>query len=521
MAKKGIPTFRQCVDARYQNDLVMNGFATFLVILAPMIVLIIVYILSRTDTSYGILSDYVEKATVLCIVFESYVIMIIVYMLYSRLAKHSKRDRMWMLSLTNYAGSKGADTDKLNAWLKEFSRREHFRLRPIALLLLVAMFLFVLWVAVEAIPYIDDLSGGNKDVVISSGGSAIMTLDVAYVAIAGGFILMFLMMLFVFIPTVSFPGSHERRQMAFTKRLYEALGSAGVDILPMTQVVRRMPVFLALVLVIATGGYASFFLTFKMFRDMNTHLMNQWVYEAELLRAVESDGANGFDDEFYDRSPEKVRKGSKRAATKRFAKKTRRMVRQENRLPRILLVAELFLIVLLGNYMLKMIAIGCMMSDEIENYIITLDNWRDIPSQSWINIALLIMDAFFIKTMIDSILGIASRKASSWRKVVRSCVTFVIPLWISAFITNASGMAHIFDFNVYITTAILYNVMLIMIVSYTIRSFYTPAGYDMPKVRSWVRYAFWGNIIPAATAGTAFADDAFDGNTFGDGGGAT
>ena len=124
------------------------------------------------------------------------------------------------------------------------------------------------------------------------------------------------------------------------------------------------------------------------------------------------------------------------------------------------------------------------------------------------------MDTFFIKTMIDSRLGIASRKASSWRKVVRSCITFVIPLWISAFVTQASGMSHLFDFNVFITTAILYDVMLMMIVSYNIRRFYTPAGYEMPKVRSWIRYAVWGNIVPTVTAGPAFADDAFDGTEF-------
>ena len=61
MGKKSVPTFRECVDARYQNDLVMNGFATFLVMLVPLLVLLVVYLLSRTDTVYGVLSDYMEK----------------------------------------------------------------------------------------------------------------------------------------------------------------------------------------------------------------------------------------------------------------------------------------------------------------------------------------------------------------------------------------------------------------------------------------------------------------------------
>ena len=75
--KRAIPTFRQSVDLRYQSDLVMNGPATGLVLLTPMLVLLLVYLLSRTDTVYGILSDYWEKAVVVCIAVELFVIMVI------------------------------------------------------------------------------------------------------------------------------------------------------------------------------------------------------------------------------------------------------------------------------------------------------------------------------------------------------------------------------------------------------------------------------------------------------------
>ena len=162
--------------------------------------------------------------------------------------------------------------------------------------------------------------------------------------------------------------------------------------------------------------------------------------------------------------------------------------------------------------MLKLIALGCMISDEIDIYMFTLDTIRDLPRDALVNVALILMDLFFIITMIDSILGIASRRASSWRKVVRSCFTFVIPLWLSAFVTNASGMSHLFDFNVFITTAILYDMLLMMIVSYDIRRFYTPAGYEMPRIRTWIRYAVWGKIVTAVAANAAaFAEDAFSG----------
>ena len=513
MGKKSVPTFRECVDARYQNDLVMNGFATFLVMLVPLLVLLVVYLLSRTDTVYGVLSDYMEKVVVLCLAFESYVIMIIIYKLYSRLTKHSQRDKVWMLSLIEYARSKGANTDMMSKTLKNVRSREHFVIRPIAMLLLAAMFCFIVWVILEAVPFIESLDGGNKDLVIMTGDTALFTLDVVYVSILGGFAMVLLMMIFVFIPTFIFPSAHEKRQVLFTRHMVNALDAVGVKVMPMTQVVKKVPFILVFPIILFTGGYGFFFLVFRVFRDMNNHLMNQWVYEAELLEAVESDGAYGFDSEFYDRSPDRLRDGKKHSSmAKKFSKRMKEMVRQENKLPGILILAELFLLVLLGNYMLKLIALGCTVCDEIDIYIFTLDTIKDLPRDAIVNVALILMDLFFIITMIDSILGIASRRASSWRKVVRSCITFVIPLWISAFLTHASGMSHLFDFNVFITTAILYDMLLLMIVSYNIRRFYTPAGYEMPRIRTWIRFALWGKIVATSAAGVAaFAEDAFTG----------
>lgn len=519
MGKKELPTFRECVEARYQNDTVMNGFATLLVILTPLAVLLIVFLLSGTDTAYGVLSDYMEKAFVICVCFEAYVLLIVVYRLYTRLIKHSKRDKMWMMALVEYARSKGADTKKLEYSMKDARRKEHFVLRPVAVLLLVLMFMFIVWTIMEAVPYIEDLNGGNKDFVIMMGGQAVMALDVVYIAIIGGYVLMFLAMIFVFIPTVKYAGRHEFNQVQFSRSFCNTMGTVGLHFKPMTQIVNRKSAFLALILMMFTGMYASAVYTFLIFRDMNNHLMNQWEYESELLRAVESDGACGFDNEFYSGLVETDRKGRpKKMSQNKLSKRTKRMAREQNTLPWILVIAEVFLVVLLGNYILKIIALGCMMTDDIENYVVTLETVKDIPFQSWINILLVFMDTFFVLTMIDSIMGIASRKASSWRKVVRSCITFVIPLWISAFITNASGMSHLFDFNVYITTAILYDVMLMMVVSDRIRRYYTPAGYETPAIKSWVRFAFWGNLVSTATAGAAaFSDDAleaFDGAEF-------
>ena len=160
--------------------------AAVVAISVPLIVLFVVSTLSRTDGQYSVLSDYMDKAVVLCLAFEAYVIVIIIYKLYTRLAKHSQRDKIWMMSLIEYARSKGANTDKMRSMLSEVRSRERFVIHPLAVLFLIMTFVFLVWVIMEAVPFIDDLDGGNRDIGIMVGNTTLMTVDVVYPAIIGG-----------------------------------------------------------------------------------------------------------------------------------------------------------------------------------------------------------------------------------------------------------------------------------------------------------------------------------------------
>lgn len=514
--KKAIPTFRQCVDLRYQTDLVMNIHATALVLITPLLVLLIVYLLSRSDTVYGILSDYWEKAVVVCIAVELFVIMVIVYKLYTRLINHSKRDLLWMQSLLEYTRSKGGYTKDMEKTIRKTRKKERFTFRFIPKLLLIIMFVFMSWVLLYATPEISSLEGGNELMNLYIGGESVFAIDIVYIALMAGMFPTFLMMVAVFIPLAKFPYAHENRQVTFSRHLANSLHQVGVKVMPMTPIVKNMSIFLNLFMFFITMGLWYPFMIIKMFRNMNNHLMNEWFYEAEVLKAVESDGAEGFEDKLFEMSPERRTKNrKKKLSRKKFARRMKSKVRGENALPAVLIIAELFLIVLCANYILKMIALECVMTDDIDLYRFTIDTIRDVPLTVFLNTLLIVLDLFFMMGMIDSILSIASRKAAAWKKVVRSCVTFVIPLWISAFVTNSTGLSHIFDFNVFITTAILYDVLLMMIVSYRIREFYTPAGYDTPPIRSWVRFALWGNIVSKKEDAGAF-DDELTGDQFED-----
>ena len=327
----------------------------------------------------------------------------------------------------------------------------------------------------------------------------IFEMDIVFVSIGIAAILLTVMMIFIFLPVIRYPYKHEQRQVVFTRHLANAMAEKGINIMPMTPVVKKMHLITNLIGFLFFYFIWFFYISVKIFRNMNNHLMNEWDYEEELLKAIESDGAEGFKGGLYAQIKSN-RSRKKQMSSRKFAKRMRSKVRSDNALPLILVIAELFLIVLCGNYVLKVIAIDCLMSDNLDVYRPTFENFMDIPASSWVNIALVIMDLYFLMAMIDSVLGLGSRKASSWRKVVRSCVTFVIPLWISAFITRSTGISHLFDFNVYITTAILYDVLLLMIVSYEIRRYYTPAGHEMPPIRTWIRYAIIGSLVTGAAA---------------------
>lgn len=490
------PTFRQCVDSRYQYDLVMNGVAALLVVLVPMAALLVSFILSHTDTKYAVIQDYWPKVVLVCCTVEIYVLMIVVYRLFSRLISHSKRDLTWAGCLTAYARDKGCDTSKLAGAVRDLRATEPVTAKFIARALLAAMFAYIVWVMLFAVPVLESLSGGNETFVAAIGRFVIFKADIVAVAYGVGIFLVTMMILTVLVPVMRFPYQHEYAQVIFTRHLVNALDRVGISILPMATVTKRMRFISNAILMFLTGGLWLPFMLFKIFRNMNNHLMNEWVYEAELLKSVESDGMEGFDSEFFNYAPAKLRDGkAHRRANKAFSRMMKGRARSENRMPRILILAELFLIVLCANYILKMIALTAMMSDNIEDYTFTLFTITDLSFDAFVNVALVVMDLYFTMLMIDSLLGLASRRAASWRKVVRSCVTFVIPLWFSALITKPEGISHLFDFNVYATTIVLGLVMMVMILSETIRRYYTPVGYEMPPLTAWIRFAVWGSLV--------------------------
>lgn len=499
--RKESQKFRECVDSRYQHDLIMNGPATIMILLVPLIVLAVVSTLSETSGKYAILSDFVPSYTLVCVVFELFCLMLVVYSLYSRLYKHSLRDREWRLALIGYASSKKASTKKMGACHKMALLDERFPGMVFARLLLVLMLALAVWIMLYVVPVLPPEFENAPYYHFIVFGTEITKVNVYYLSIACSVLLFLALVMMSFIKLLSFTYRHEQRQAEFTRYLRESLAEVKIDILSMTPVVKKSNFFLNVFLFAVTGGFYFFILVFRIFRKMNDHLMNNWVYEGELLRAVESDGRFGFDSLFYNRSPERNSRGKiRKRKQKKFSNMMRFKVRNDNSMPPFLVVAEIFLIIVCASYIFKIISLGYDMSLNYADYYLTWSTLRTLESSALTKIGLVVIDTAFLMTTIISILGLASRRAASWRKVVRSCITFVFPLWITAFVTHDDGLVHLFDFNVYITTVILAAILAVMLVSEKIHRFYAPVGHDIPPVSRWIRYAFWGKLVGIGAA---------------------
>ncbi len=486
------PSFRQCVAMRYKKDTIITWFVTLIVVTLPLILMGIIKMLILVGpSSFDPLAKYEVMIQQIITTIELSMIMAIMYNMYTRLRTHSQRDRPWRKSLIVFANRMGANTEELSYIDERICRREHFALTSIIVLLMVAMFCYCVYLFIAVAPL-------HAYYVVEEAATAVYA-EGLIIALA----LCLVQFVLIILKVLTFPYKHERRQCEFTLELSKCLGEVGITIPPMIKIVKHHNILFHLFFLIITAGIYSIWLVISIFKGMNHHLINQWSYEEEMLRVVESDGREVFHeympDYFADSQTDK--KQYDRLA-KRNKAQVRSHVKRENKMPASLIIAELFLVVLCANYILKIVALECEISNNYSDYIdmfkgVTpfLDTLQNLQPKQIMDLVMIPVDLLMITISISALLGIASRRTSSWRKVTRTCITFVIPLWLSFIgLTNVSGLTHIFDFNVYITTIVLMGVFLMMLFSSSIKEFYSPVGEEVPGIASWFRYIFVGNL---------------------------
>jgi len=151
-------------------------------------------------------------------------------------------------------------------------------------------------------------------------------------------------------------------------------------------------------------------------------------------------------------------------------------------MPKLLILAELFLIVMCISYIYKITGLF-------------MDIAYGPKNPSLLNIFLLEMDLIFLVLTVLAALSVSSRRSESWKKIVRTCFTFTFATILSASLTKSDSYAHAFDFNPYLTGIVLAIVVLIMLFSKDIKAFYTPPMTEIPRLRDWIIFIVYGKLF--------------------------
>ena len=431
--------FRNNLKRRYDMDVMVSGLLAVLIALIP---LLYYYILNTFF--YGRYYDIVNEVNIfewMTYAITGCTIVAVIYPLYTRLITHAKRDREWRESLISFAESKGASTSALREKHQEITDGDRFRmlipLKIFAGLTAVSTYVMVVFGSIHWLQQI-------VSIFVGPIGALIITM-----------------------PTlIKFPYRHESDQIEFTRILKEALGEVGIEIsvMPETMIHRERHEVIRLI-VLSLGLYLVY-RVIRIITDMNGHMRYQHTYERVLLAQLEGKDAKLDTD----------RRG-------RFIRLRRK--------PKPLIVAELFLIAVCLTYLMRLSGISLDIYYDLSNF--TIINNPDL--ERLYNYVMAFLEICLLMLTIQALIGIKSGRIRSWRKVTRSCIAFMLMVIPQLFIYKANSYTHLFDFNPYLTLVSVYGIILLMILSISIRKYYTPVGEKMPNTLTWVKYIFYGKLF--------------------------
>ena len=502
-------SFPAAVRDRYNSDEVIRIGMVVLLILLPGIIEGILNAIGE-GTFGGIelikISIYHDEWSHLIRFCNYIIIATITCRMHSRLYDHSVRDRIWRRSLIKYARGVGADTREMENVDADIRGLERFTLRAVPSVLKWTMVAFSFYCTLLVSTSLAMYNGGTPFIVravIDMGFANQIEDAVLFLAQWIPDILLLMIILFCAPRALTMPCRHEVMQCRFTRAMSEALARRGIRVPPMTNVVKHTGWRKHLVLTVITLGIYLLFLFFVAIRSGNNHIINQWAYEDELVKRIRGRGSDGFGKETVDASrnireleftPESAVRETDIAITEttEYVRDALKVARRTGRMPFLLAMGELFIIAICTAYILRSITTSCEFYLSSAMYLPTLDNMYRFTPAIWVKLAMVMVNMAFMSNAICTLIGIASKRPSSWRAVVRNCFSFVIPAWMNAYAFSSAGLSHLVNFNPMVTTAVLFDVLLLMLMSVRIKKFYYPPDEEIPRVTRWMRYAVAG-----------------------------
>ena len=163
------------------------------------------------------------------------------------------------------------------------------------------------------------------------------------------------------------------------------------------------------------------------------------------------------------------------------AERIGRQIEGHERLPVPLYIAEFFLFLIIAVYFIQLAVLGMGITSDYGDVVISVLTY--------------IIDVVMIIATVDAVLGISSKKPSSWRKVMRGAGLLFIFSIIGSLLGAGMSASALLTLSPVAVAVICIPVAAIMFTR-GVREHYVPPMQQMPSLGRWLSFAFFGQLFP-------------------------
>lgn len=164
------------------------------------------------------------------------------------------------------------------------------------------------------------------------------------------------------------------------------------------------------------------------------------------------------------------------------AERIQRQVRGHEGLPAALYIAEVFLFIIIAVYFAKLAVLSMGIVSDYGDHVASVITY--------------VVDVIMLIATVDAVLGISSRKPSSWRKVMRGAILLFVFSVIGSIAGTGMSASALVTFSPVVVAVMCIPILGIMMTR-TVRDHYVPLLQEMPGIGRWIAFAFFGQLFPA------------------------
>ncbi len=163
------------------------------------------------------------------------------------------------------------------------------------------------------------------------------------------------------------------------------------------------------------------------------------------------------------------------------AERIGRQIEGHEHLPVPLYIAELFLFLIIAVYFIQLTVLGMGITSDYGDVVISVMTYM--------------IDVVMIIATVDAVLGISSKKPSSWRKVMRGALLLFVFSIVGALLGSVSATGLVALSPLFVTVVCIPIAAIMML--RPVREYYVPPMLDMPSIGRWISYILFTQLFPA------------------------